>query len=47
MIHNLSDYSEYSAIKLELQEKLEMYLQETDDPRAKGKLPRDTYNLDK
>jgi len=47
MIHNLADYSEYSAIKLELQEKLEMYLQETDDSRAKGKSPWDTYNLDK
>jgi len=47
MIQNLADNSEYSAIKLELQEKLEMYLQETDDPRAKGKSPWDTYNLDK
>ncbi len=38
---------EFTAIREELKEKLEKYLIETDDPRARGESPWDDYNLDK
>ena len=47
MIHNLSDDPGYADLKASLRQKLENYLQETDDPRARGLSPWDAYNLDK
>jgi uncharacterized sulfatase len=47
MLVNLAYNPEYKEIKIELREKLERYLAETDDPRQKGESPWDNYRLDK
>ena len=47
MIRNLADDPAYADLKASLKQKLETYLQETDDPRARGLSPWDAYNLDK
>jgi len=47
MIHNLAENSEYESILLELREKLNIYLKQTNDPRSIGESPWDHYNYDK
>ena len=47
MIHNLADSPDHLEIKENLRSLLEVYLLETDDPRARGLSPWDDYRLDK
>jgi len=47
MIHNLAYDPEYIELKGNLNQKLDDYLHQTDDPRAVGLSPWDEYRLDK
>ncbi|MCK4748346.1 MAG: sulfatase-like hydrolase/transferase, partial [Bacteroidales bacterium] len=47
MIHNMAEDPVHYEIKIELKNKLETYLIETNDPRAHGMSPWDEYKLDK
>ena len=47
MIRNLADDPAFADQKASLRQKLEDYLLDTEDPRARGLSPWDAYNLDK